>query len=517
MLGKRDREAFEASTRRRNVAFQLVLVSFMLLLFLSTNKGRFCADARRDAQLRVRQFSLIYLASLLLCFVSLLTLSRALGQGPPRKKKRKRRKGRRRDWERKYRHFMRRSGEEFFENCRMTKAAFFELVKGCRPFYKRNSSTRGRKPARLEVKLLQTIRVFGQGTTSFRTEGLVADAHKDTVMEWVIEGAFIIGSAFPILKNPARDDTEAWSSRAKGFVALQMDRQQKDLQSTERWRKELAPFWGGLDGVVEVFDGIVTPLTSMPRNYGSDTGDFKHYKKGWAINNLAGVDCNGLFTIVATRFVGRADDQRMFETLPLFQAMEGLTGFDNADAYPDGCFSIGDSGFSLFKWFLVPFSRKAIASASPNDQQMMRLFNFRLTQLRVEVERAFGILKGRWRILKCLPFAPREAQEVVYACMALHNFLQVRIGNDCAERWMEEIRDEERLLEAELLRVGVDRPAIFFGEDRTVFTQTSNGKEARWRRFDDLVNSVNISGTNVDPSVIGEIPNQVAEFPNTGD
>ena len=54
-------------------------------------------------------------------------------------------------------------------------------------------------------------------------------------------------------------------------------------------------------------------------------------------------------------------------------------------------------------------------------------FKLALSQARVVIERAFGILKGRWRILLgkvCLEHS--YAADVVIACYVLHNICQER-------------------------------------------------------------------------------------------
>jgi hypothetical protein len=52
------------------------------------------------------------------------------------------------------------------------------------------------------------------------------------------------------------------------------------------------------------------------------------------------------------------------------------------------------------------------------------LFNHRHSQLRTTVERAFGALKNRFKILSNKPFIPLKSQpKVVIACCALHNWI----------------------------------------------------------------------------------------------
>jgi hypothetical protein len=63
-------------------------------------------------------------------------------------------------------------------------------------------------------------------------------------------------------------------------------------------------------------------------------------------------------------------------------------------------------------------------------QNPRELFNLRHSSLRVTVERAFGALKNRFRILDNKPFHPYKTQvKLVLACCILHNWI-LRYGHD---------------------------------------------------------------------------------------
>ncbi|KAM3334201.1 hypothetical protein ACQJBY_028945 [Aegilops geniculata] len=70
---------------------------------------------------------------------------------------------------------------------------------------------------------------------------------------------------------------------------------------------------------------------------------------------------------------------------------------------PDGKFYLGDAGYACRPGILPPF---------------------RKTSLRVTVERAFGALKNRFKILDQKPFHPYSTQvKLVLACCILHNWI----------------------------------------------------------------------------------------------
>jgi hypothetical protein len=52
-------------------------------------------------------------------------------------------------------------------------------------------------------------------------------------------------------------------------------------------------------------------------------------------------------------------------------------------------------------------------------------FNYTHSRLRNVIERSFGVLKNKWRILFKVPSYPiRKQAKIIVACMALHNFIR---------------------------------------------------------------------------------------------
>jgi len=78
---------------------------------------------------------------------------------------------------------------------------------------------------------------------------------------------------------------------------------------------------------------------------------------------------------------------------------------------------LGDSGYPLEPWLLTPFS-------NPEDGSLESRFNNKFTSARSIVERAIGMLKGRWRCLckqRMLHYKPTTASKIINACSVLHN------------------------------------------------------------------------------------------------
>jgi hypothetical protein len=52
-------------------------------------------------------------------------------------------------------------------------------------------------------------------------------------------------------------------------------------------------------------------------------------------------------------------------------------------------------------------------------------FNYTHSRLRNVIERSFGVLKNKWRILFKVPSYPlRKQAKIIVACMTLHNFIR---------------------------------------------------------------------------------------------
>ena len=78
---------------------------------------------------------------------------------------------------------------------------------------------------------------------------------------------------------------------------------------------------------------------------------------------------------------------------------------------------IGDIAYPMCLWFYSPFKGEK-ASLSREKQY----WNFIQSSTRMAVERAFGMLKGRWRILLKKMYMPLcSIPDMITACLYLHN------------------------------------------------------------------------------------------------
>ena len=78
---------------------------------------------------------------------------------------------------------------------------------------------------------------------------------------------------------------------------------------------------------------------------------------------------------------------------------------------------VGDSAYPLKNWLIKPFSNRG--RLSPQK----RRFNEKLSAMRSVIERAFGLLKKRWRLLlKKIEQSHASVPRSVTAACVLHNF-----------------------------------------------------------------------------------------------
>jgi hypothetical protein len=91
-----------------------------------------------------------------------------------------------------------------------------------------------------------------------------------------------------------------------------------------------------------------------------------------------------------------------------------------------------------------PTGNPPFSTTRRSVQTYKELFNLRHAQLRNVIERIFGVLKKRFPILAVMREYDYEQQvDIVYACIALHNFLARHSGEDeIYLEWDEEFQVE---------------------------------------------------------------------------
>src|SRR6266498_1933685 len=94
-----------------------------------------------------------------------------------------------------------------------------------------------------------------------------------------------------------------------------------------------------------------------------------------------------------------------------------------------GKFYLVDLGYPNRPGYLAPYKGTKYHlpefRQGPRPRGKKEVFNYFHSSLRNVIERSFGVLKMKWRILLDLPSYPMIKQtKIIIACMALHNFIR---------------------------------------------------------------------------------------------
>ena len=190
--------------------------------------------------------------------------------------------------------------------------------------------------------------------------------------------------------------------------------------------------------VIGAVDGTHIPIIA-PRT--ENKVDYFNRKQRYSMNTQAIVGGNSIFLAVSTGFPGSIHDSRALRNSFVFSEIENgailnepITFLQNTRIGPN---IIGDSAYPMKKWLITPFA---------NPQTLgERRFNRELSKCRSSVERAFGVLKCRWRCLnKKLESDITNVSTVILSCFILHNICQLHGDLFDFNDELEEILENER-------------------------------------------------------------------------
>jgi hypothetical protein len=143
-----------------------------------------------------------------------------------------------------------------------------------------------------------------------------------------------------------------------------------------------------------------------------------HYQR-YGLNVLASCDAHCRFTSVSVNNSGGTNDCiALVKWSLLYNVMKKL---------PLGCYFSGDNAFPQCRFIMTPFTEPQLRGILGLSRDA---YNFYLSQLRIRIEMAFGLLVSKWRIFKKpLECKLSNAPIVVLAACALHNFcINERLG-----------------------------------------------------------------------------------------
>ena len=223
-----------------------------------------------------------------------------------------------------------------------------------------------------------------------------------------------------------------------------------------------SPFFDACRGAV---DGTHIPISiglrAVKRHQKKPVPAAWRNRKGYYSQNVfACVDFDGNFRFVLAGWEGSAHDSRVIRSAI-------SRGFGPPGP---GTYYLADAGYSSMDGLLVvPYPKtryhlKEWDLQGRNPKNMKELFNLRHSSLRTTVERAFGVLKCRFAILRHTRhgFSISTQVNIIYACVALHNWLNA-FGGDFEE--VERRATEENLTGAAEEDAGDEAPPDRLNDD----------------------------------------------------
>nr|XP_043624682.1 protein ALP1-like [Erigeron canadensis] len=182
---------------------------------------------------------------------------------------------------------------------------------------------------------------------------------------------------------------------------------------------------GALDGT---YIQCLVPLGERPRY---------RTRKGDIVTNVLGVCSQDMhFIFVLSGWEGSATDGRV-----LRDALDRPHGLKVARS---GYYLV-DAGYTNGEGFLAPYTGQRYHLNDWRDGHQpttpKEFYNMKHSSARNVIERCFGLLKGRWKILKDNSFYPIDTNiRIIMACCFLHNYIRQEIEDDPQE--MEDDVDE---------------------------------------------------------------------------
>ena len=285
---------------------------------------------------------------------------------------------------------------DFYETYRMNRQSFYRLLAKVSqvPNFVQYGSDMCRRhdlePLDDEIKLAIALHVLS-GSTRIIDVARIYGRSKSCIQKWFFVMLPIIVTALPLpinLEACAANDTKL-----------------KELADDFKGNSEV-----GIDRCIGAIDGcavrIRQPLlvdVPNPSNYFN--------RKGFhALNLQAMCNASRRFTWYCCKSAGSTHDSTAIVTTALFERLKD--GFLTESGY----FIVGVDAYALEEFIIVPFAGKQVEYYKDN-------FNYFISQLRINIECAFGMLVNKWRILTtALPYTMNSNMMVIRACLLLHNF-----------------------------------------------------------------------------------------------
>lgn len=283
------------------------------------------------------------------------------------------------------------------QDFRMTRPTFLKIVELVRPRLEKRD-TNFRKAIPIEKRVAISIWRLATGN-SFRT----------------VSKTFAVGKSTAV--SITREFCREMRRLAPNFIKFPANRRDT-AQAIEQFKLDyscqISQAIGAIDGT---HVNIVAPA-------GEGKEDYFSRKQRYTVNTQGIVGANLIFYDVATGFPGSCHDARNLRNSSIFHRAQNeellVKPIDIVNETEIRPLILGDSAYPLFSWLLTPFP------FGPALTRRQKKFNKRLSGGRVHVERAFGILKARWRcLLKRVDNEIENVSSVIITCCTIHNICQI--------------------------------------------------------------------------------------------
>ncbi|XP_011859439.1 PREDICTED: putative nuclease HARBI1 [Vollenhovia emeryi] len=285
------------------------------------------------------------------------------------------------------------TAKQFREHFRMTPAAYETLEMKLSASLSKTSHS-GKPTIPVRKQLLSTLWILAT-PDSYRSVGERFDMGKSSVSD----------SFMRVVKalNDIAGDVIVWP---------QGDRRAAVYENFQRI--------GRLPHVIGAIDGTNIPIKA-PK---VDARFYISKDKEYAITLQAVCDAELRFLDCFAGFAGSVGDRRVFRNSDLWKEVMR----NRASYFMDQDYIIGDKAYPYLSWLIPPFIN--LGQLTENQKK----FNTALSSMRQVIERAFALLKGRWRRLKFLDMNRDDVIPfVILASCVLHNI--------CLDNGLEDYED----------------------------------------------------------------------------
>ncbi len=166
---------------------------------------------------------------------------------------------------------------------------------------------------------------------------------------------------------------------------------------------------GIFNGCVGALDGWLCRVRVPSANEAKKVKEyFSGHYQCYGLNIQATCDASCSFTSLSVLCPGGTSDSKAFYSSTTYNLVEQL---------PEGFYILADNAYCLSSTLLIPYSGREKQDKSKDA------FNFFLSQLRIRIEQAFGLLVTKWRVFKKpIELALWRTSLLIESTFRLHNF-----------------------------------------------------------------------------------------------